>query len=239
MARGYRRNVAIAFDRIILAQWVTFPVVRHQDAAQIGMAIEANPEEIEDFPLEPIGAGPDGNERIHNSITGGEAYLQTQALAAGNRNQLIVDLETRLERVAVDAGGVAQQIKPEIFVATTALGNVAQHVARNDDGRLATKLDHFTDRVRAPSTQSLDHNISILVAVLRHSSRIPQKRRLLTPCASRTRPFSTDKCTRPKGWRCKRASLRSHIFPWAPIVGSYPDKCKPMGRGRLLLRRTR
>jgi len=67
------------------------------------------------------------------------------------------------------------------LISATARGNVAQHVARNDDGSLAAKLDHFTDRVGIPSTQSLDHNISNLVAVVRHSSRILQLRRLFMP----------------------------------------------------------
>src|ERR1700737_2394799 len=145
------------------------------------MTLEANPEEVEDFPLQPISAGPDGDERIHNRVAGGEAHLQTQAGAPGNRNKLIGGLKARLERIAVEAGGVAQQIKLEFLVSATALGNVAQYVARNDDGSLAAKLDHFTDRVGIPSTQSLDHNISNLVAVVRHSSRILQLRRLFMP----------------------------------------------------------
>ena len=42
---------AIALHGIVLAQGMALPVVGHQDAAQIGMAFEADAEEIEDFAL--------------------------------------------------------------------------------------------------------------------------------------------------------------------------------------------
>jgi len=62
----------------------------------------------------------------------------------------------------------------QILVYTTSLGNLAQDFARNHDGGLAAKFYYFADGVRTPSAQPLDHNISILVAVLRHNSRNPR-----------------------------------------------------------------
>jgi hypothetical protein len=39
---------------------MALPIVGHHDAAQVGMAFKADAEQIEDFALVVVGAGPDG-----------------------------------------------------------------------------------------------------------------------------------------------------------------------------------
>ena len=41
--------------RMSLAEWVPLPVMGHDDAAQVGMALEANAEHVEDFSFVPVG----------------------------------------------------------------------------------------------------------------------------------------------------------------------------------------
>src|SRR5512144_227437 len=42
-------------ERVILAQRIALPVVRHQDAAQVRMPFEEDAEHVEDLPLAPVG----------------------------------------------------------------------------------------------------------------------------------------------------------------------------------------
>ena len=62
--RAFARRTA---HRIIFAQRMAFPIVRHLDAAQVGVALEDEAEEIEDLTLGPIGRLPE------KSITDGSA----------------------------------------------------------------------------------------------------------------------------------------------------------------------
>src|SRR5262249_272418 len=49
-------------DAIILAQRMALPVIGQQDAPQVGMALEADPEHVEALALQPVRRGP---ERDH------------------------------------------------------------------------------------------------------------------------------------------------------------------------------
>ena len=49
-------------EGVLLAQRVPLPVVRHQDAAQVGVAAEADAVHVEDFALVPVGGGEDGGD---------------------------------------------------------------------------------------------------------------------------------------------------------------------------------
>src|ERR1700693_2143117 len=55
-----QRGSAIPLHWVIRAQRMSLPFVRHQDAPQIGMPFETDPEEVEIFALVPVGRGPDG-----------------------------------------------------------------------------------------------------------------------------------------------------------------------------------
>src|ERR1035438_2013690 len=80
-----------------------FPVVRHQDAAQIRMVEETYAEEVEYFALVPVGAAPDAGDGIDYRIHA-EAALEAQPLIAFDRVQVVDDLESRFGREAVDRG---------------------------------------------------------------------------------------------------------------------------------------
>src|SRR2546429_142630 len=59
-------------QREALAQGVSLRVgLPHQDASQIGMAAEGNPEHVEDFTFQPIGTAPQAAHRIHRQLFGG------------------------------------------------------------------------------------------------------------------------------------------------------------------------
>ena len=72
-SRGFRGSVsglsssmpsAVALHRIVLAQRMAFPVLGHHDAAQVGVTVEVNAEEVEDLALVEVGGGPDGGDAV-------------------------------------------------------------------------------------------------------------------------------------------------------------------------------
>ena len=65
--------------RIVLAQRIAFPVLRHQQPPRIGMAVEHDAEQIPDFALEPVGRRPDAAHRRHVRVVAVQPHLQPQA----------------------------------------------------------------------------------------------------------------------------------------------------------------
>src|ERR1043166_4498549 len=61
--RVFHQQLARAFERIVLALRMPLPVLRHENAAAIGMAREVDAEHVEHFTLEPVGGGPDAADR--------------------------------------------------------------------------------------------------------------------------------------------------------------------------------
>src|SRR5574341_1805260 len=54
---------AVALDGIILAQRVALQVLGHEQAAQVGMSLEAHAEQVKDLALEEVGRGPHRGDR--------------------------------------------------------------------------------------------------------------------------------------------------------------------------------
>ena len=68
---------------------------------KIGMAFEANAQKIEILALVPVGGGPDCGDGVHDRIAARPAGLSGAGAPAIKREQVVVDLEARLERKAV------------------------------------------------------------------------------------------------------------------------------------------
>ena len=54
-------GVVLLQDVVVLAQREALPLVRQQDALQVGMAGELDAEHVVDFALQPVGRGPDAH----------------------------------------------------------------------------------------------------------------------------------------------------------------------------------
>ena len=80
-------------DRFVLAQRVTHPVLRHQDAREVGVALEGDAEQVEDLALHGLGARVHVEERRHGGVGLGHLRAQADALALGVRHQRDDDLE--------------------------------------------------------------------------------------------------------------------------------------------------
>ena len=147
---------------------MAFPVVRKQNAAEVGMAVKTNTKQIENLAFQPVRAGPDGNERIDRRIAATHANAQANSVAAGDGHQLIVQLEARLDREAIQASGIREEIELELGVCAAAFGGSAQVFTRYHNRGIAPIFDHFCNRSRVPGTEGFGYKISILTGGLRH-----------------------------------------------------------------------
>src|SRR3954469_1120905 len=68
---GLRRLLYL--HRVVLAPWMPFPVVGHQQAAQIGVTVEHDPEHVPHFALGPAGSRPDRLDRRNHALRRGAA----------------------------------------------------------------------------------------------------------------------------------------------------------------------
>src|ERR1041385_1367543 len=84
------RNVAEALDRIIAAQGMALPVFRQQNAAQIGVIVELNAHEVENFPLQPTCTDPHRNERVHIGMVAWNARTEADFLLRRDGREVIV-----------------------------------------------------------------------------------------------------------------------------------------------------
>ena len=75
----------VAFQREILAERVSAETVIGEDAAQVGMVVEQDAEQVEGFPFKPVGAGPDrGNRGYPGRLTGDKtAHPQAPVVLQG------------------------------------------------------------------------------------------------------------------------------------------------------------
>src|SRR5580700_11036918 len=62
-AKLLRGTSSVPLGRIVLAQRVPFPIVRHQDAPQIRMSLKADAEQVVTLALVPIGRRPHASNR--------------------------------------------------------------------------------------------------------------------------------------------------------------------------------
>src|SRR5450755_4953733 len=71
-------------NTVVLAQRVPLPAVGKKNALQVGMAVELNPEHIEDLSLQPVGGAPDRDAGRDRSAVG-DLRLDPHPLVARKR----------------------------------------------------------------------------------------------------------------------------------------------------------
>src|SRR5579863_5068094 len=92
---------ARALHGIVLAEGVAFPIVRQEHAFQIGVAFKANAHQVKYRAFMPVRGGPDGYDGLDDRISSRQAHAQANAVAPGNGQQMIIQLEARFDRKAV------------------------------------------------------------------------------------------------------------------------------------------
>src|SRR6266508_6035407 len=74
-------------DRIILPQRESLPVLRHQQAPRIRMAVELDAEQVPHLALEPVGGRPDAGDGRHVRVVSVEPHFQAQPLPVTERHE--------------------------------------------------------------------------------------------------------------------------------------------------------
>ncbi len=95
---------------VVLAQRVAVPVLGHEDAGEVGVAVEADAEHVEDLPLEGLGAGVHVEERRGHRLVARGTWSRTADAGpvAGVRQQQEHDLEP----LGLDARGQVGRGEP-------------------------------------------------------------------------------------------------------------------------------
>ncbi len=159
---GHRERHWLAAARHVLAQRIVGPVQRHQDAAQIGMAVEFDAHEVVDLALEPIGASPQAGERGQRGIiAAGRRHFERQPLAAGRGKQMIDAGEAFLAVVGrilapIHSGEIRQVIEAQLGIIAQKLRHPDQILRSDDQRHLVAKLALRGDGIGVFCTQLFD-----------------------------------------------------------------------------------
>src|SRR5512145_1823877 len=89
-----RRRDAVVLLRLdeVLAQRVPRPVLRHEQAAQVGVSREVHAEEVVDLALLPLRVRPHAGQALHDGVLACGIDLQDEAVPVRIRVQMIDDL---------------------------------------------------------------------------------------------------------------------------------------------------
>src|ERR1700730_4207279 len=139
-------SCAEPFHRIVFAKGMALPIVRHQDAMQVRVSLETNAEKIIDFALVPIRRGPDGDKRGEYRILTRNPDAQPQRLAQGDRNQVVIYLETRFDGEAVYRRNIRKKIKLQSRLCLQKFRGSPKVLRRQHNSEFAAKLGDFCDR---------------------------------------------------------------------------------------------
>src|SRR3989442_15810361 len=111
LPRGRDAVVLLGLDEV-LAQRMPRPVLRHEDAAEVGVALEDDAEEVEALALLPVGVAPQPGNRGDDRIVTRRVDLEREEVAVRVGVEVVDDLDHVPLRV-VDAGEVGEAVELE------------------------------------------------------------------------------------------------------------------------------
>src|SRR5581483_7489134 len=136
---GFREADGLAALRVVLAQRVALPVVVHDQPREVGMAVEADPHQVELLALEPVRRRPDADDRGHG-LAVVRPHLEAHARGRpAQREQVVRDREA----LRLHLGHHLQSLRHrEVDVASARGADVArdaatppEQIVRRDDVR--------------------------------------------------------------------------------------------------------
>src|SRR5262245_52069570 len=83
--------LAVAAHRVVLAHRVSGKLFRHQDAAQVGVALEDDAVHVVDLALHPVGAFPQRRDRRQPRVGVVDPRLDDQLVSGGDVGQHVPD----------------------------------------------------------------------------------------------------------------------------------------------------
>src|SRR5436190_23849788 len=114
----------LAAHREVAPLRVALVVLGHQDATQVGVAVEDHAEHVVDLALLEVGAGEEVHHRGHGRLVEAQAGLHAEAVRPLHAQELVVDREPRLVREVVAPVEAHEQWEGLLRL----LAEVAEHV---------------------------------------------------------------------------------------------------------------
>src|SRR5579862_9561760 len=108
----------------------------HQDAAQVGMSLEVDPEHVEAFALQPVRRAPYSDHAVDPRIGPVDANLDADAMRQGERVELIDNVETRFAIEPIDSGQVGEEIELEVGLVAQCAKKIVRVLAIDSESLL-------------------------------------------------------------------------------------------------------
>jgi hypothetical protein len=124
-------------ERKILAQRMTFEAVIGQDAAQVGIVGEIDPEQVPSLTLPPAGAAEEPDRGRHRLLFIG-LELESNPLIEAHAEEVVDNLEAQWPVGVVDATDVAEDPETAFRVATQEFEDTRQRLALDPAAKLAS-----------------------------------------------------------------------------------------------------
>ncbi len=105
----------------ILAKRIARPILRHQDPSHIAMALECDPEQIENLALHPISSAPNDLYGRDGRVIAGQFYLQHTTVAMLIREKMVDNFDVIL---VIHAGFVAKAVNRSLRIVTEETANI-------------------------------------------------------------------------------------------------------------------
>src|SRR5256712_3709610 len=131
-------NHRLADGDVVLAQGEAFPGFRHQDAAQVGVAVEPDAEQVPGLALVPVRSGPDRREAGDVWIRHGGGGLDPDPRLVGQRANLPYDGEAGVAGRPIDRCRVKQVI--ESLLRLEIAGDLDQGSRLEHDAEVAAEV---------------------------------------------------------------------------------------------------
>src|ERR1700738_1800231 len=126
-------------QRIILSQWMPFPIRRQEYSPQVGGVAKLHAKQIVDFAFRPISRRPYAGYAIDAFTIGGD--FQTHALITGNRVEIVDDFERSFPVIRImRASQVGKIVKRRVCVTLQSVANFNDARSLNTNRKLTKKL---------------------------------------------------------------------------------------------------
>jgi hypothetical protein len=108
---------------VFFAKWMAHPAVRHQDAFEMGMTVETDPEHVPHFALIPIGRRPDACATRQRQPVTRERNLKAQIFISVKRKEVVYHREiagwsaiAMCPRALIDGGEVVEHLVGPVYL---------------------------------------------------------------------------------------------------------------------------
>src|SRR2546430_6910234 len=146
----------LAEGDVVLAQRMAFPALRHQQPAQVRMAIELDAEQVPGFPFVPIGSRPYIRQGWHVRLGHRGRRLDADPGLVCQRAHLPHDREAGIARRPIDRRRVEEVVEALFIPQIT--GDLHHRVGIDDDAQVAAEVRTLLQRLREAVAQTLNEH---------------------------------------------------------------------------------